>query len=323
VTKPVRFRGVLRLAAAALSVAMVVVLVQAMRRDGPAALDAWRAARVQWSWVAFSMVCAFAGHAIYVLGWRRLLADSGVLGSFWRLARIFLVSNLGRYLPGGKAWQMAIVGLMSAEQGLPATMVAGSSLFQGIVGVGVGAIVLFAAGGATIGLPVAWLVLPVMGIVALLSAPRIIRSAPRVQAALEHRVPGITSITAATMWALIWTSAASWIMWGVALWALANGLLAESTASVSACIAAWTGSFLAGLIAVVSPAGLGAREGVMQAVLKQAGMNATDVLVLVVVARAWITVLDVVPAAIVLVLRGRSVVGVMAPSPRPAIPTTD
>src|SRR5262245_24374668 len=112
-------RTIVRFGAALLSIAMVAVLVQAFRRDGPAALDAWRAAHVGWSWVALSVAAALAGHAVYVRGWRRLLADSGVPTSFWRLVRMFLVSNLGRYLPGGKAWQMAIVGLMSAEQGLP------------------------------------------------------------------------------------------------------------------------------------------------------------------------------------------------------------
>ena len=72
---------------------------------------------------------------------------------------------------------------------------------------------------------------------------------------------------------------------------------------LTACAAAWAGSFLAGLIAVVSPAGLGAREGVMQAVLVRAGMRSGDVLVLVIVARAWVTLLDVVPAGLVLMFR--------------------
>jgi hypothetical protein len=35
-------------------------------------------------------------------GWRRLLSDAGVRVGLWPLARIFLVSNLGRYLPGGR-----------------------------------------------------------------------------------------------------------------------------------------------------------------------------------------------------------------------------
>lgn len=301
-----------------LTVVMIVVLGRALGRDGQAALDAWRAAHVRWPWVAFAVACALTGHAIYVLGWRRLLTDSGIRAPFWTLARLFLVSNLGRYLPAGKAWQMAIVAMMAAEQQLPSAVLAASSLFQGVVGVGVGAIVIFAAGGTTIGLPAAWLILPIAGIVGLLVAPTVIRSLPRLHAAIKRHVPGIDSVTTTTMWALVWTSAASWILWGVALYGLGNALLPAPVASITAYIAAWTGSFLAGLIAVVSPAGLGAREGVMQAVLTQADIKPADVLVLVVVTRAWVTVLDVVPAGIILMLRRRSGRRVDAPSSQPA-----
>jgi uncharacterized membrane protein YbhN (UPF0104 family) len=294
-----------RVAAVALGVVVIVVLGQSLRRDGPAALEAWKAAHVRWNWVAVSVMCGFMGHAVYLVGWRRLMKDSGIPASLWQLARIFLVSNLGRYLPGGKAWQMGIVGVMAAEYGLPGAAVAASSLLQGIVGVGVGAIVLFAAGGAAIRLPTAWLALPVAGVAGLLVLPALVRSLPRLRAGIAARLVGLDSVTAATMGTLIWTSAASWILWGVALYALARGLLAEAGAPLSSYIAAWCASFLAGLIAIVSPAGLGAREGAMQAVLETSGMTPSAVLIVVVVARVWITILDVVPAVAVLALRRR------------------
>jgi glycosyltransferase 2 family protein len=297
---------------------MIVVLGRVMWRDGPAALDAWRAAHVRWPWVGFAVACALAGQAIYVKGWRRLLTDLGTRAPFWTLARLFLVSNLGRYLPAGKAWQMAIVAMMATEQQLPSTVLAGSSLFQGIVGVGVGAIVVFTAGSATIGLPTEWLFLPVAAIAGLLLAAAIIQSLPRVQVAVRRVVPGIDSVTATTMWVLVWTSVATWALWGIALYGLASALLTTPVASIAAYVAAWAGSFLAGLIAVVSPAGLGAREGVMQVVLSRAGMTSGDVLVLVVVTRAWVTVVDVVPAGIVLMLRRSGARG-NTPSPEQAV----
>lgn len=298
---------------------MVVFLVRAVRRDGPAALEAWRNAQVQWLWVAVAVTSALAGHAIYILGWRRLLTDAGVRTSFWPLARMFLVSNLGRYLPAGKAWQMGIVAMMAAEQGLPATAVAASSLLQGVVGVGVGALILFAAGGAATGVAAAWLTLPVLGVMSLLVAPTVVRSFPRLRAVIGQRLPGIDSVSAGTMWALIWTSAASWLAWGVALYGLASALLPAPVASIIAYVAAWAGSFLAGLIAFLSPAGLGAREGVMQAVLDRAGMTPGDVLVVVVVSRAWATLLDIAPAALVLVWRRQSSGRVDAPTRTAAI----
>lgn len=301
-----QIRGALRIVAAILTLLILAFLVQSIRRDGPAAVAAWRSAHVRWTWIAISVVLGAAGHAFYIIGWRRLLNDSGIRVPVWQLIRFFLVSNLGRYLPGAKAWQMGIIGVMSAEHDLPAAAITASSLFQGMIGVGVGAIVLFAAGGALIGLPTPWLALPLLGVVVLLLCPVMIRSSDRLRTAITRHWPDVTSVTVGTMWMLIWTSVGNWVMWGAAFYALGGALLPSPIASLASYIAAWSGSFLAGLIAIVSPAGLGAREGVMQAILHNAGMNPADVLIVVVIARVWSTILDVVPAVTVLIFRKRS-----------------
>jgi uncharacterized membrane protein YbhN (UPF0104 family) len=56
----------------------------------------------------------------------------------------------------------------------------------------------------------------------------------------------------------------------------------------------------------VSPAGFGAREGVIQVVLERSGMAASDVLLVVVLQRACFTLMDVVPALVVFVFRKRA-----------------
>lgn len=302
---PARLRQILRAAAVILSAAVVIALVQSIRRDGPAALAAWRNAHVRWAWVALSVVCGASGHGFFVFGWRRLLKDTGNPVPIWQLVRMFLVSNLGRYLPAAKAWQMGIVGMMAAEHGLPAGAIAASSLFQGLVGVGVGVIVLLAAGGSSFGLSAAWLALPLAGVAALLLLPAFVKASPRMQHLVAERLPVVSSVSSWTMWNLVWTAAASWILWGFALHALGTAVSASTTASIISYIAAWSGSFLAGLLAIVSPAGLGAREGAMQAILGNAGVTAGDALILVIIARMWMTMFDVVPAAAVLVFRKR------------------
>lgn len=310
IASPHRLRLALRAVATLLAIAVVAVLIQTLRRDGPGALAVWRAAHVRWEFVALAIGCGFAGHGTYLIGWRRLLNDSDIRVPLWPLAKIFLVSNLGRYLPGGKAWQMGIVGLMAVEADLPAAQLAASSLLQGVIGVVAGAIVLFVTGGATVGLPIGWIVVPVAGILSILFAPRIIERIPALRAALIRHVHGIATVTIATMWALIWTSVASWLLWGLALYNLARALLPTAGAPLVSYEAAWSGSFLAGLLAVVSPAGLGAREGVIQVVLERAGMAVSNVLLVVVVTRAWITLMDVVPALMVLAFRKRATMNV-------------
>jgi uncharacterized membrane protein YbhN (UPF0104 family) len=303
VATPTRLRLILRTVATILGIAIFAVVLHTLRRDGPGALAAWRAAHVRWRFIALAIGCGFVGHGFYLIGWRRLLRDSDIPVSLWPLAKIFLVSNLGRYLPGAKAWQMSIVGLMATEFGLPATQLAASSLLQGVVGFVTGAIVLLVTGGAAVGLSMGWLAFPLAGIIGILFAPSIVRTMPALRVTLVRHVHGIDTVTIATMWALIWTSVISWVLWGIALYSLGSALLSAAGAPLVSYIAAWSGSFLVGLLAVVSPAGLGAREGVIQVVLEKGGMAASDVLLVVVVQRAWITLMDVVPALVVFTLR--------------------
>ena len=103
-----------------------------------------------------------------------------------------------------------------------------------------------------------------------------------------------------------WTSAASWLAWGLGLYALARGLLPTPGTSVWTYVAAWIGPFIAGVMAVVAPAGLGVRDAAMKATLDAAGVNPGGVVVVVVVARLWVTVLEVVPALTMLAIRRRN-----------------
>jgi len=165
---------------------------------------------------------------------------------------------------------MAIIAAMATDDGLPPARVAASSLAQGALGMGVGLLVLVAAWGTALDVSAVWLVVSMAGVAAMLVTPLALRALPMSVAAIERRIPGITNITVRTMWALIWTSSASWVLWGVAPYALGRAVLSPPGMSLITGVTAWAGSFLAGLLLVIAPAGLGAREGVMQAVLARA-----------------------------------------------------
>jgi uncharacterized membrane protein (UPF0127 family)/uncharacterized membrane protein YbhN (UPF0104 family) len=291
-----------RVFAVLITVAVMVALARSLRREAPEALTAWRAAHVRWEWITLACACGAAGQALWIVGWRRLLSDSGLALSLWDTTRIYLASNLGRYVPGAKAWQMGIVGVMASERGLPGAAVAATSLLQGTVGMVVGALLLVATGSAALGISPAWLVVAAAGVAGLLAAPALLQRMP----AVRRLLPQVERVSAGTMWAMIWTSAASWLAWGLGLYALARGLLHDPGTSVWAYVAAWIGPFMAGILAVVAPAGLGVRDAAMKAALDAAGVDPGGVVVVVVVARLWITVLEVVPALTMLAIRRRA-----------------
>src|SRR4029079_11729625 len=87
-------------------------------------------------------------------GWRvmsRVLSESP---PFSPAARIWFVSNLGKYVPG-KVWQIAAMGALAQRNGVSATAAIGSSLLVNLVSVlaGFAVIAVTAAGrvGAVVG----------------------------------------------------------------------------------------------------------------------------------------------------------------------------
>jgi uncharacterized membrane protein YbhN (UPF0104 family) len=67
------------------------------------------------------------------------------------------------------------------------------------------------------------------------------------------------------------------------------------------CIALYTGSYIAGLLAIVPPAGLGAAEFAMIELSSRLGMfGRPEAVVLTVVVRLWRTVLEIVPGVVTL-----------------------
>jgi uncharacterized membrane protein YbhN (UPF0104 family) len=297
---PDRRRRLFRIAAFVFTLIVTVALAQSLHADGPAAVKAFRSSVVRWHWIALSIMIGFVGHASSILGWRKLLFDMGIRLSLRENIRMFLVGNLGRYLPAGKAWQMGIISSMAAERGFPAAQLAASSLLQGFVGVVIGAALLFLLGARLLRLSPLWSIAPVAGVVLLLALPRILRASTWLRQLLRERLSGFENTSIITMATLALASVVSWCLWGVGLYLLARGLIGDRANTVLTHIVAWVGSLLAGVITVVSPAGLGVRDATMQLILTRAGTAPGAALIVVVVGRVWSTMMEVIPAAMML-----------------------
>lgn len=295
-------RRLFRVLAAVFTIVVIVSLARTFRAEGPAAWEAWQKSTIDWKWFALACVIGFTGHSVSILGWRKVLFDMGIRLSLRENIRMFFVGNLGRYLPGGKVWQMGIVSSMAAERGFPPAQLAASSLLQGIVGVVMGLLLLFLLGGTLLRRSPWWFVLPALGVSALLALPAMIRRSPRLQSLLEDKLEGMERTTVLSMATLVLAATMQWCLWGVALFALAHSIIGDQAESVVTYIVAWIGSLLAGLLAVVTPAGLGVRDAAMQVILSRAGLGIGSALVVVVIARVWSTLMEVVPALLMLLV---------------------
>src|SRR5207249_2626305 len=96
-------------------------------------------------WIALSVLVVFLTYALQIESWRRLLARWTQHLSYRRAARIWLVVNLGRYVPG-KVWSVAGLIVLAQRAGVE-SWAAGASAFA-IQAIGLGTAVAVVAAAA-------------------------------------------------------------------------------------------------------------------------------------------------------------------------------
>ena len=253
----------------------------------------------RWGLIALSGVLFLAAHAVLVQTWRSVLACWDARLPFWSAARIWSVSNLGKYVPG-KIWQIGAMSAMSRELGVSPVAASGSAMLGTLVNVIAGFAVSLLSGRALLERTrPGWGALATLIVVAaggaLLLAPVIV---PRL-APLAARLAGRSLQTTLPVRAVVYSLAGNiiaWMIYGLAFQLLVLGILGAATGGYPEYLAAYTLSYLFGYLAFFAPAGVGVREFFMMRVLAVAGLaSAPQAALVTVVSRIWLTLLEVTP----------------------------
>jgi uncharacterized membrane protein YbhN (UPF0104 family) len=298
------------LAKIAFAVAVVVAVAYALVREWQPVTAAMHEARPRWGVLALSGAIVLANYALLIEAWRIVLAAwegerrgaaAPALG-FWESARIWSVSNLGRYIPG-KVWQMGSMAVMAQERGVSGITAAGAAVVVTLINTVAGFVVLALTGAGVLHVPPLGIaVIALLGL-GLLFAPRLIPWLGSLAGRLLRRPIVVGRIPHTAIWLAALISAASWVVYGVAFRVMAVGALGSATGAVGTYIAVFTASYLAGFLALIAPGGVGVREIVMFAGLRQAGFTGGEATLLVVASRVWLTILEIVPAVLCLAHR--------------------
>ncbi|HET7475544.1 MAG TPA: lysylphosphatidylglycerol synthase domain-containing protein [Dermatophilaceae bacterium] len=293
------------LAALRIGVAVVILaaVVWAFGRNWTAVAD--QLARVGAGPLALALLLALVGPTLAMLGWRVLLADLGSPLPVASAAGVFFVGQLGKYLPGS-VWTVLAQAEMGARLAVPRRRSAvvgllgiGLSVLSGIL-VGLASVPLLWRSGAagTLG----WTVLAVPLLV-LACWPRLLNALVAWGLRLLRREPLEHALSArAVMLTMCWF-VGSWLAFGAQTWVLAMAVEPGELSGRGAgalVLAAVSGYALAGtvgMLAVVSPAGLGVREGLLVLLLDSA-TGRPAALAVVLLSRFTITVGDVVVAGL-------------------------
>ena len=281
--------------------AAVWVLIRTARPNWEAVLAAARTLR--WGWVAAASLVWLGSFVFLVRLWAASLRWWGQrLGALAGL-RMFVRSNLARYIPGA-VWQFAGLAVLAAEAGISPAAVTGAVLLQQLVLLATGIVLsialappLLASAGVTLP-PWALLATALTGLVLLLGLFR--RLAPFVSRRMSLALPNPPWPSFARYVA---GCAAGWAGYGLAFWLLSRALLGEAAPELMVAAPAFIASYVAGIIAVFAPGGIVVREAALVATL--AGhVGADRAFLLAVAARLWAISLEILSVVTVLALPG-------------------
>lgn len=218
-------------------------------------------------------------------------------------AKVWFTSNLARFLPGG-VWQFASLAVMASRYGVSATAATATVLLEQVVLLltGLAVVAVF----TPVVLQAAWwqgaLVAGVVLGVLMLALP-----GGRVGRWLARHIPSLSlvwsQLRAPQLLLFFFILIVPWLLYGSAFRLLAIGLLGSISGSWGFYIAAFTGSYLAGVIAVFAPAGLFVREAALIGVLTPV-IGGGDAVILAVASRIWLTALEIFAGIVVLAMPG-------------------
>lgn len=289
----------------ALQVALAALVVWFAWRSLSPELDqfgaAWSRLRVRPLLLAASGLTVFANYALLIQTWRRVVLDWGGTLPFGTAARIWLISNLGKWVPG-KVWQIAAMGAMAQRAGVAATVAVGSSLYIAVINVIAGFAVCLLCAPNAFAIPPALVATLGVAAAAFVLTPRAI---PAVVAWVARRIGrelNLAPLRYRTVALTFLSCAAAWVIHGIAFQMLAAATMGNVSGATLRYVALFTSSYLVGYLALFAAGGIGVRESMMIAIVNRYGlMTAAEVAVLSIVSRIWLTVLELLPGLVLLV----------------------
>jgi len=293
---------VLRVAKIGFAVAVTIFIAAVLVSQWSELREAAANARPRWGYIALSCALVLANYALLIQAWRILLAGWGSSLGFWESARVWTISNLGKYIPG-KVWAIGTMAVMVQSRGVSGAAAVGAALLGSLINTVAGFVVLAATGAGVLELPTAAVIAIAALGAAILVAPPFLPWLGRLAGRLARRDITIPRIPHGAIWMTAAISAISWILYGIAFRVLAAGVLSRAPGAAGLYTAIYTGSYLAGFLAIIAPGGVGVREVVMAGALKGAGFGTGEAILLVVASRIWTTILEILPAALFLVIR--------------------
>lgn len=241
-----------------------------------------------------SALLTWTMYALLILAWRRLVTSWGQVMTIRAATRIWIVSSLGKYLPG-KVWAIAGMAVMAGQAGVAPWVATGAAVLNQALAVAAGAVVVGATGTSLLEVQYPWIRVALAVLLGGSIAGMLFLAWPgaveRLLALARVKAGKPAAPAPGALWLAAAANIVAWCGYGAALWLLAHGVLDRAPTLVQ-CIGAFAASYVAGLVAVVAPAGLGVRESVFILML-QGTLGAPGAAALAIASRIMLTITEV------------------------------
>lgn len=225
-----------------------------------------RAQPVAWRidplWIAVSLAITWGAYGGLIEAWRRVVVSLRQRLGFWDAARITMVSNLGKYVPG-KVWAIAGAAYLAQRVGVaPAAAIASAVVLQALA-LASGVILVAVLAPALDAVPRGYLVAgAALGVAALAGVVVLCsrRALDVVQRWLPRSLPRLDPVAPRAMALALAVNVLAWCAYGFAVLSVARGVFPGMDLSWALATSVFTTSYLIGLLVAFAPGGLGVRE---------------------------------------------------------------
>ena len=250
--------------------------------------------------ILLASVITIATYAYMVFTWTRTMRWWGATLHFREAWRIWALSNLARFIPGG-IWQFAGMAGLAARAGTSPVAATGGVVLQQLVvlvsGLAVTAAFLPALAlrrfplsyGGAVAIAVAALVLTAVLL------PHAATLMQRITARFFARAVLFPSMRAGSVGVYSVALIVPWLTYGIAFWLFARGIVGDRAPGIPLSIASFTAAYVWGIIWVPAPSGLGVREAALVALLTPQ-VGADVAVILAIGSRIWLTAVEIIGA---------------------------
>ena len=223
-----------------------------------------------WQSVLLAFAAAFAGMAANIMAWRSIVTQLDSPVTITTAARITLLGNLAKYLPGS-VWSYVAQMELGKRAGIPrarafiASLIAvGLSTTASLI---LGALAIPALAASDEGKPFVPIVIALIPIALTCAHPKILTRLVELFLKIVRKPPlghAITwrTVNTATAW-----SAIAYVCFGVHLWLLANAAATPGVEGLFRSIGAFALAMTCGMLVIIVPSGIGVRDAVIATAL--------------------------------------------------------